>query len=82
MSDAAVDLADGSTSTLEVLRRFQEDHTEHNGPRLHLYDEDYLPAYQPWLEIVPLEASRAPTKPIDPELLSTLTGRCERITCR
>lgn len=43
---------------------------------MHPYDEDYEPEIAPWLTFVLLAETRAPTKPIDPEILSALTERC------
>ncbi len=40
--------------------------------RPHLYDEEYEPAFEPWLTFVPLAASRASTVLIDQGLLSEL----------
>jgi hypothetical protein len=44
---------------------------------LHPYDEDYEAVAAPWLTFVPLALSRAPTEPINLELLSALVERCK-----
>ena len=44
----------------------------------HSYDDDYEPAFMPWLTTVSLAETRAPTKEIDPRVLSILIEFCKK----
>lgn len=45
--------------------------------RPHPYDEDFAPAVSPWHTLALLAETRAPTKPLDPDLLASLNRRCQ-----